>query len=300
MPVTSTQLALAAFQSAAAIAYQSIDPIFGGSVTLGRAFARTGTLVPATGATTSLVAQGTAELSVSFDQLYGTRYFGVPQSSPTSNDYLVYACGGSSTCAVTRMSSTSFVDSTDNGIATSSLELGQRKISHNTEDCCSVSSATTAVWNISYGTTKRLAWLSGFSTPTLSIATRGTNFWTTAVATSTPPRVTLLRSDPNGNLVNVARTSTGLEVRFEVSGWAPMNIPLPAGAQWKAKFDDEGVFRVVTSHASTGTMLHTRQGNRFTSEQVSPLSFSKVDFAVLDDGQAVVAGTESFTLTLFR
>ena len=40
-------------------------------------------------------------------------------------------------------------------------------------------------------------------------------------------------------------------------------------------------------------MLHTRQGDRFTSEVVATASSSKVDFTVLPDGQAVVVGSET-------
>ncbi len=110
----------------------------------------------------------------------------------------------------------------------------------------------------------------------------------------------MLRAKPNGDLVNVERTATGLEVRVQSAGWNPIQLSLPSGAVWKAKFDFNGVFRVVSSDSSTGTMLHTLQGSTFASELVATQSFGAVDFTVLRDDAAVVVGGAGSGLVVFR
>ncbi|MER2560040.1 MAG: hypothetical protein ABTQ32_04930, partial [Myxococcaceae bacterium] len=286
------------------LVFQKPDPSTVGSPTrtFVHSFTRTSAVQAPTGTGYQSAVDGQGLLDLSLSMSSGIFTFGLPRSpvvgGMTNREYLVWTCGSTS-CSVSTRSNPALVDSTETGIVVVSQSVSSSlpwRLMHDNEDCCGLSSPPTAVWNVSTPTTKRIAWLSG---STLQLATKGTSSWTTAVVSSLPPQVTLLRASPNGSLANLEQTATGLEVRFQASSWSAVTLPLPSGAVWKAKYDFNGVFRVVSSHSSTGTVLSTLQGNRFTSEQVAAQAFSNVDFTVLPDDQAVVVGAGA-SVSIFR
>ena len=286
------------------LVFQKPDPTTVGAPTrtFVHSFTRTSPVQAPVGTGYQSAIDGQGPLDVSLSLSSGIFTFGLPRSpvagGMTNREYLVWTCS-SSFCSVSTRSNPAMVDSTETGIALVSQSVSSAlpwRLMLDNEDCCGLSAPPTAMWNVSTPTTKRLAWLQG---TTLRLATKGSSTWTTAVVTSTPPQVTLLRAAPNGSLANIEQTATGLEVRFESSSWAAVPLALPSGAVWKAKYDFNGVFRVVSSHASTGTVLSTLQGNRFTTEVVAAQAFSNVDFTVLPDDQAVVVGAGA-SLSVFR
>ncbi len=281
------------------LAFLKPDPRTVGSPvrTFINAFTRTSAIQEPTGTGWQSATDGSGSAPLAVSMSTGVFSYGLPISSTR---YDVYSCN-TSYCSVRSLTNGSGIDSTETGIAAISQNVSSAlpwRLSHDLEDCCGFSTAPSAVWNVSTPTTKRLAWLT--STGALQLATRGTSSWSTSTLSSAPPSVTLLRAKPNGDLVNVERTATGLEVRVQSAGWNPIQLSLPSGAVWKAKFDFNGVFRVVSSDSSTGTMLHTLQGSTFASELVATQSFGAVDFTVLRDDAAVVVGGAGSGLVVFR
>lgn len=280
------------------LAFQKPDPRTSGSPvrTFIHSFARTGTIQEPTGTGWQTPTDGSGSLPLAVSMSTGVFSYGLPISS---SRYDVYSCN-TSYCSVRSFSNAPAVDSTETGIALISQSVSSAapwRISHDLEDAFGFTSTPTAVWNLSTATAKRLGVVT--STGAVYLAVKGTSSWTLNLLTPLPPRVTLLRSDALGNLANIEQTATGLEVRFQSTGWSALTLPLPSGAVWKAKFDFNGIFRVVSSHSSTGTQLHTLQGTAFATETVATQSFSAVDFTVLNDDQVAVVGAGA-GLSVFR
>lgn len=287
------------------LAFLRPDPrTFGSPVrTFIHAFRRTGTVQEPTGTgyANSFDGLGTVDLSLSMSS--GIFTVGLPRTTTTvagltNYDYQIYSCD-TRFCSALTVSNPVMVDSTETGIALlreSPVSSPPYRLGHDNDDCCGFATAPTAIWNVSTPTTRRLAWLTG---TTLRVATRGASTWTSAAVLGAPSTIDVLRAAPDGGLATINAVSGGLEVRFQALSWAAVQLSLPPGAVWKAKFDFDGVFRVVSSHATTGTVLHTLQGDRFASEVVAAQGFSKVDFTVLPDKQAVVVGANT-DLLLFR